>query len=240
MAEAPRSYSITELREMALGPKDSDGGQPINLTLSISEVRLIPREVVYGARDLYHQGLILEPINYLNGAFFIFRECVAGDPFLGVPHLLGEDGKYTWPQPTDFPWEDINKVALVGRLIHGNDLKTARIISKRDGTVSDVDVLEGEEPDIKMRRFNEVEEIVYDFENTFKFKVPDLSLVGLVADPVEWQNVMLRNYSNALQETAEAYQGGGFSWYRARDYLDGYIQGLKEVTYKEWVGKYRS
>lgn len=133
LLETGGSFTVKELREFALGKEVIPGGRE---SLYISDevpVRLIPSNLSITAEELYRDGDIKSPIELLRSGYNLYRGCV--NRGFEVPLALNNDA-YEWPEPSLFPWNDVEGVSLAAfALSHGEPGKVLSFKIKRLGDV---------------------------------------------------------------------------------------------------------
>ena len=213
-------FTIHELEEKA------------SLICIAGSFRLVPECIVFASQNFLEKGDLEKSLRYLENAFYVYRETVNKGFF--APHIRAGEA-YEWPQPSDFSWEDADKVISLGEYLHGpipSHQKEVIIKSQEKGMLKTVhlDIETGNKKEI-------LREIITEKDNpekTIKYHVCDLRNLGFLFQQ-EWQNQSLNTYANPIYYALEEMLRGEKTQEEAKSLL---IQVLKiiEKSYPAQIG----
>lgn len=205
-------FTVQELREIALGEEDENGGRPL-LTVSEScRLRLLPSKLQLAVRDILEtSGDTRTAINVLHSAFVIFRECVSNEAV--VPLLLGPDGVLEWLEPARFKWGDFDVVNFIGMALGSGQISNSAKVSVLEERLKyETDVFSGEKVVLEMSEF------AAHPDRNLKFLVARLKDIRFM-NSMTWQQLTLRVFATGLMRAVDDIRKGRLREEEARNFL---------------------
>ncbi len=231
LLESGGSFSVGELHEIGLGPKEEDGGRPMLFRNNPVPFRLMPAKLLDATEKLLDEtGDIALVLETLWAAFEIYRNCVnKGD--ITAPLTRAEDGVYEWPKPAIFTWDNLEAVRLTGFALGGNKTtggpKVSVIVEeggkifKKTRDVHTGDLIE-----------EEVSAMAAKPHELFQFEVDRLADVRFV-NPQGWQKTSLRSFATSLSRFTDLACEGRLNVEHARTFLDSLFTGVRKDVH-DW------
>jgi len=123
-------FTVEELREIALGEPEKDGGRPFLLLSTIEPVRLMPIKLQAAAAKEYEKSKDTKRVfDTLLSGFTIYRNSV--NTGLMAPLVVNE-GACEWPEPALFGWNDLDAVNFIGFAM-GSKVKSDSVLITTQG-----------------------------------------------------------------------------------------------------------